>query len=188
MARITGSWLSGPHAADSGDPSGDRQPDEYPGELLGLPKSGAGSLVSMSRRVAGLFVDWIIATGLAALIVRPDPARIIAKMHVAAGQAPPSNFEAVSSALSTPTFLVWFVLGIVTVTLFGFTPGQYFLRMRVARVDADAPVGFVRALVRQVLLVFVVPALFADSDGRGMHDRATGTGLVRSGTRLTRSR
>jgi hypothetical protein len=60
--------------------------------------------------------------------------------------------------------------------------------MRVARVDADAPVGFVRALVRQVLLVFVVPALFADSDGRGMHDRATGTGLVRSGTRLTRSR
>jgi len=173
MARITGSWLSGP---DAGDP----QADEYPGQLLGLPKSGAGSLVSMSRRTVGLFVDWIIATGLAALIVRPDPARIIAKMHVAAGQQPPSNFEAVTSALSTPTFLVWFVLGVATVTLFGFTPGQFFLRMRVVRVDADAPVGFVRALVRQVLLVFVVPALFADSDGRGMHDRATGTGLARS--------
>src|SRR5207302_5665240 len=26
-----------------------------------LPKSGAGSLVSMSRRTVGLFVDWIIA-------------------------------------------------------------------------------------------------------------------------------
>ena len=159
----------------------------------------------MSRRTVGLFVDWIIATGIAALIVRPDPARIIAKAHVAAGQQPPSNFEAVASALSTPTLLVWFVLGIATVTLFGFTPGQFFLRMRVVRVDiaavssgpeaaacvttqgpgvsrvnTAAPVGFLRALARQVLLIFVVPALFADSDGRGMHDRATGTGLARS--------
>lgn len=199
MARITGSWLSGSHAADSGGPL----PDEYPGKLLGLPKSGVGSLAPMSRRIVGLFVDWIIATGIAALIVRPDPARIVARTHVAAGQQPPTNFEAVTSALSTPTFLVWFVLGVATVTLFGFTPGQYFLRMRVVRVDViealaeqnkkgagargekkppgfDAAVGFVRALVRQVLLIFVVPALFADSDGRGMHDRATGTGLARS--------
>ncbi|MBY8863120.1 RDD family protein [Nocardia sp. CA2R105] len=197
MARITGSWLSGPNAADSGDPL----PDEYPGKLLGLPKSGVGSLAPMSRRIVAMFVDWIIATGIAALIVRPDPARIIARTHVAAGQQPPTNFEAVTSALSTPTFLVWFVLGVATVTLFGFTPGQYFLRMRVVRVDVieamaegrsgsaagqakppgfDAAVGFVRALVRQVLLIFVVPALFADSDGRGMHDRATGTGLART--------
>lgn len=196
MARITGSWLSGPNAA------GDPLPDEYPGKLLGLPKSGVGSLAPMSRRIVAMFVDWIIATGIAALIVRPDPARIIARTHVAAGQQPPTNFEAVTSALSTPTFLVWFVLGVATVTLFGFTPGQYFLRMRVVRVDVieamaegksgsaaagqakppgfDAAVGFVRALVRQVLLIFVVPALFADSDGRGMHDRATGTGLART--------
>ncbi len=176
MARITGSWLSGSQAAEAG--SGP-DPDEYPGKLLGLPESGAGSLVSMSRRTVGLFVDWIISTGIAALIVRPNPTHIIAKMHVAAGQQPPSHFEAITSALSTPTLLVWFVLGIVTVTLFGFTPGQFFLRMRVTRVDAASPVGFVRALVRQILLIFVVPALFADSDGRGMHDRATGTGLIR---------
>jgi len=31
------------------------------------------------------------------LIVRPDPARIIARTHVAAGQQPPTNFEAVTS-------------------------------------------------------------------------------------------
>ncbi|MQY21379.1 RDD family protein [Nocardia macrotermitis] len=200
MARITGSWLSGPSAAGSGDPL----PDEYPGKLLGLPKTGVGSLAPMSRRIVGMFVDWIISTGIAALIVRPDPARIIAHTHVAAGQQPPTNFEAVTSALSTPTLLVWFIMGVVTVTLFGFTPGQFFLRMRVVRVDLmealaeqgkagtttsdgrtrppgfDAGVGIVRALVRQVLLIFVVPALFADSDGRGMHDRATGTGLART--------
>ncbi|RDI50035.1 RDD family protein [Nocardia mexicana] len=151
MARITGSWLSGPDAADPGGPG----PDEYPGKLLGLPESGAGSLVSMMRRIAGLFIDWFIAMGIAAIITR-------------------------GGSINTLTLLVWFVLGVGCVTLFGFTPGQFFLRMRVIRVDAEATVGFVRALARQVLLIFVVPALFTDSDGRGMHDRATGTALVRS--------
>jgi hypothetical protein len=150
MARITGSWLSGPHAADPGAPDS----GEYPGKLLGLPRSGAGSLASLVRRVLALFVDWFIAMGIAALIVR-------------------------NSHVNTLTLLVWFVIGVVTVLLFGFTPGQFFLRMRVIRIDSDGPVGFVRALVRQVLLLFVVPALFTDADGRGMHDRATGTALVR---------
>ncbi|MFF0490641.1 RDD family protein [Nocardia sp. NPDC004068] len=152
MARITGSWLSGPSAADPGQPG----PDEYPGKLLGLPEAGAGSLAPMGKRIVALFVDWFIAMGIAALFVHG------------------------SGSLNTVTLLVWFVIGLVTVTLFGFTPGQFFLRMRVIRVDAEAPVGIVRALARQVLLVFVVPALFTDSDGRGMHDRATGTALIRS--------
>lgn len=150
MARITGSWLSGP-SADSGEPA----TSEFPGEHLGLPKTGAGSLAGMGRRIAALFVDWLIALGIAALIVRGGSA-------------------------SSLTLLIWFVIGVGAVTLFGFTPGQYFLRLRTIRIDAPAPVGFVRALARQVLLIFVVPALFTDADGRGMHDRATGTALVHS--------
>ncbi|BDU01533.1 hypothetical protein IFM12276_45610 [Nocardia sputorum] len=150
MARITGSWLSGP-PADSGGPA----TSEFPGAQLGLPKTGAGSLAGMGRRIAALFVDWLIALGIAALITR-------------------------SGSASSLTLLIWFVIGVGAVTLFGFTPGQYFLRLRTVRIDAPAPVGFVRALARQVLLLFVVPALFTDADGRGMHDRATGTALVRS--------
>ncbi|MEV6769727.1 RDD family protein [Nocardia sp. NPDC051030] len=175
MARITGSWLSGPN----GEP-GDTAPGDYPGKELGLPKSGVGALVPMTRRVIALTVDWVISIGLAAIIVRPDADKLIAKMDIPAGQQPPSHFAVVMGDLSTPTLLVWFVLGIAAVTLFGFTPGQYFLKLRVTRVDADAPVGFIRALVRQLILVFVIPALFSDADGRGMHDRATGTGLVYS--------
>ncbi|WP_067696880.1 RDD family protein [Nocardia jejuensis] len=175
MARMTGSWLSGPN----GDP-GEASPGDYPGKDLGLPKAGVGALVPMARRIAALVVDWFISIGLAAIIVRPDADRIISKMDLAPGQQPPSNFVVVMGSLSTPTLLVWFVLGVGAVTLFGFTPGQYFLKLRVARVDIAAPVGFVRALARQAILVFVVPALFTDADGRGMHDRATGTGLVRS--------
>ncbi|MEU6586751.1 RDD family protein [Nocardia sp. NPDC046763] len=175
MARITGSWLSGPNAE-----SGDNPPGDYQGKELGLPPSGRGALAPFTRRVLALLVDWFISMGLAAIIVRPDAEHIISKMTIPKGQQPPSHFEVITQALSTPTLLVWFVLGIAAVTLFGFTPGQYFLKLRVSRVDADAPVGFVRALVRQLILLFVIPALFTDSDGRGMHDRATGTALVYS--------
>lgn len=175
MGRITGSWLSGPNA-ESGAPG----PGDYPGKELGLPKEGVGSLVTMLRRIAALMVDWFIALGLAAVLVRPNGSKLVAEMDIPAGKQAPSNLEAVFQALTTPTLLVWFVVGVTAVTLFGYTPGQFFLKERVARVDVDAPVGFVRALVRQILIVFVVPALFTDGDGRGMHDRATGTALVRA--------
>ncbi|WP_280397706.1 RDD family protein [Nocardia carnea] len=174
MARVTGSWLTGPSEG-----SGDPEASEYPGEHIGLPRNGAGSLVGLPRRIVALLVDWVISIGIAALIVRPDPQRIIAESDPPPGVAEPTAFEAVSAALSTPTWLVWMAIGIVAVALFGFTPGQYFLRLRVIRVDIPARVGFLRALGRQVLLTFVVPALFTDGDGRGMHDRATGTAVVR---------
>lgn len=172
---MTGSWLSGPNAEP-----GDSGADDYQGKELGLPREGVGSLVSMMRRIAALMVDWFISLGLAAVIFRPNPDKLIAQMDIPAGQQPPPNFAVIIGALSTPTLLVWFIIGVAAVTLFGFTPGQYFLKERVARIDAAAPVGFVRALVRQILIVFVVPALFTDGDGRGMHDRATGTALVRA--------
>ncbi|MEV6073133.1 RDD family protein [Nocardia sp. NPDC052001] len=176
MARITGSWLSGPNA-DSGDsPSGD-----YQGKELGLPKTGVGALAPMTRRIPALILDWFISLGLTAILVRPNADALIAKFVSAnPGKTPPSHFEVIINSLATPNLGVWFVLGIATVTLFGFTPGQYFLRIRVSRIDIDGPVGFVRALARQAILVFVVPALFTDGDGRGMHDRATGTALVYS--------
>ncbi|MBF6134820.1 RDD family protein [Nocardia otitidiscaviarum] len=175
MARITGSWLSGPNAESGGSAPGD-----YPGKDLGLPQEGVGSLVTMLRRITALLVDWFMALGLAAVIFRPNPDQLIAEMDIPAGQQPPPDLVVIISSLSTPTLLVWFLIGVATVTLFGYTPGQFFLKERVLRIDADAPVGFVRALVRQILLVFVVPALFTDGDGRGMHDRATGTALVRA--------
>ena len=46
------------------------------------------------------------------------------------------------------------------------------------RIDGPGRVGVVRALVRQVFLAAVVPAVISDIDSRGMHDRATGTALL----------
>src|SRR5882757_1454029 len=42
-------------------------PPGYPGETLGLPKTGSGSLAPMGRRLLALLIDWLIAYGLALL-------------------------------------------------------------------------------------------------------------------------
>ena len=119
----------------------------------------------MGRRIGGLLLDWFIAYGLASLAV---------------------TFGFVSSATffgtqigATAVMVVWLLLGVVSVRLFGFTPGQYALGLRVASIDHRAHVGVGRALSRGLLVAFVIPALFTDADGRGYQDRITGTAMVR---------
>ncbi len=75
--------------------------------------------------------------------------------------------------------VVWFVLGVVSVRLFGFTPGQFALGLMVISVDGRLHVGIGRAAVRGLLIGLVVPPLFTDSDGRGLQDRLTATAVVR---------
>jgi RDD family len=134
-------------------------PPGYPGETLGLPPNGPGSLASQGRRLVALLIDWLIAAGLALLPVR---------------------LGAISeSSLATTQLVVWLVLGAVAVRLYGFTPGQLALGLEVAAVDGRVPVGIGRALARGVLIFLVVPPLFIDSDGRGLQDRLTGTAVLR---------
>ncbi|MEO9327537.1 RDD family protein [Gordonia aurantiaca] len=168
MGRVTGSWLSGPQIGPGAGVEND-----WRGQDLGLPASGPGSLATGWQRVGGLLVDWLIAAGLALVFVGGD-------------------LE--SSKLGTLQLGIWLVVGIFAVTLFGFTPGQYALGMRVARVDygtdrnraeaeggePPAAVGVVRAFFRQLLMIFLVPALINDYNGRALHDRATGTAILRT--------
>jgi uncharacterized RDD family membrane protein YckC len=157
MDRPGASWLSGPEPAESHGATG------YPGQRLGLPSDGPRSLARLSRRVGALVLDWLIAYGLAAL-------------GLAAGLYP-------AAALATAVLAIWFVLGVLAVRLFGFTPGQLALGLAVVRLDARAGglyrVGVLRAAARGVLIALVIPALFTDPDGRGLHDRITGTAVVR---------
>ncbi|OBH07171.1 MULTISPECIES: RDD family protein [unclassified Mycobacterium] len=131
----------------------------YPGERLGLPERGAGSLAPMGRRLAALMIDWLIAYGLAALAMA---------FGLFSGRM-----------LSTAVLIVWLVLGLVSVRLFTFTPGQLVLGLQVASVDGRVPVGVGRLAVRGLLVALVIPALFTDADGRGMHDRLSGTAVLR---------
>jgi hypothetical protein len=113
----------------------------------------------MGRRIGALFIDWLIAYGLAGLAM-------------AFGW-----FSA--HTLSTAVLVIWFVLGAVSVRLFGFTPGQYALGLIVVPVDNRLHVGLGRAVARGLLIALVIPPLFTDTDLRGLQDRLTRTAVVR---------
>ncbi|MCE9516168.1 MAG: RDD family protein [Mycobacterium sp.] len=152
MAGEIGSWLSGPESAGT--------PGEYPGQRLGLPESGPGSVARQGRRVAALAIDWLLAYGIAALGL---------------------TFGLITMRyLSLTVLVIWFVLGVASVRLYGFTPGQYLMGLRVASVDNRLHVGTGRAAARGLLISLVIPALFTDADARGIHDRLTATAVVRS--------
>ena len=160
MSRPYGDWLSGTNLPDSAAGH-----SEFPGQRLGLPRSGAGSIAGMGRRIAAMLADWMIAYGLAGLAVGVG---LISREQLLYSPVGPSLIMG-----------IWLLLGAVSVRLYGFSPGQLLLGMRVASIDNRQQVGIGRALARGVLVGLVVPALFTDSDGRGIQDRVTSTAVVR---------
>src|ERR1700753_3399889 len=128
-------------------PAGDSdQSQGYPGQPLGLPEHGSGSLARLGRRLAAFMVDWSIAVGLAGLAVPFGLARTTPYL--------------ISGDWINTASAVWLVLGIIAVRLFTFTPGQFALGIRVASVDGRVHVGIGRAAARVALIAFVIPALF----------------------------
>lgn len=127
----------------------------HPGARLGRPAEGPGSVASFLRRAAGLFVDWVgcvlIAEGLLARVGRPDLMALVALV----------------------------VVNVLLVGTVGTTVGHRLAGIRVETLDGGPP-GPLRALVRSVLLVLLVPPLLTDANHRGLHDRAAGTVVVRS--------
>lgn len=157
MAEPRRTWLDGPQIPSEFD--GPDGPGRWPGEKLGLPESGPGSMASVGRRAFGVLLDWI-ACGIVARFIL--------------------MFTDVVDA-QTLTLGLWFVVGILGGWLFARTPGMAVLGMGVARVDVGgARVGLWRAVVRTILTGFILPAAMVDADGRGMHDRGTGTAVIRS--------
>jgi uncharacterized RDD family membrane protein YckC len=113
----------------------------------------------MGRRVAALFIDWSLSYGLALLVM---------------------GFGGITKEmLSTAILVIWLLLGLVFVRLFGFTPGQLALGLGVVSVGGRVPIGIGRLVIRGLLLALVVPALFSDWDGRGLHDRVSNTAVIR---------
>ena len=77
------------------------------------------------------------------------------------------------------TIVVFAVESVVLTGLTGFTVGKLIVRIRVARLDGKPVVGLVRALIRTLLFLCVVPALVYDGDLRGLHDRGANTIVIR---------
>lgn len=124
-------------------------------------------MASLGTRIGALVVDWAFAYAIVGILV------VISGPGALGGE----SFAAVTSWAVPVT---WAVIGVVCVWLFAQTPGQALLGIGTARVDADERVGFVRSLARVIFIFFLIPPLVQDEDGRGMHDRATGTALIRT--------
>ena len=124
-------------------------------------------MASLGTRIGALVVDLAFAYAIVGILV------VISGPGALGGE----SFAAVTSWAVPVT---WAVIGVVCVWLFAQTPGQALLGIGTARVDADERVGFVRSLVRVIFIFFLIPPLVQDEDGRGMHDRATGTALIRT--------
>lgn len=140
--RDLGAWMEGP------SPSGNQQ---WPGQRLGRPESGPGSIARFAPRAAALLIDWVLCSLLSAAFFGYD---------------------------GFATLYIFLVEQVLLVGFFGYSIGHRILRMQVQTMDGQ-PAGYLTALIRSVLLCLVIPALIIDVDQRGLHDRARATGLFR---------
>ncbi|GAA3709750.1 RDD family protein [Microlunatus aurantiacus] len=132
--------------------------EPYPGQRLGLPESGRGSLAGWRARVAALIVDWAasmaVAVGIFGTVVVTG-----------------SGWQA---WMILATFFVETTL-LVTVASGSF--GQLICRIAVVRLDTE-PVGFPRAALRQALICLALPPLIIGPDRRGLQDLVATTVVV----------
>jgi uncharacterized RDD family membrane protein YckC len=122
------------------------------------------SVAPMGRRVAALVLDWVLCELIVAGVTRHS---------VVSGAADPHYFSTLYWTLLVFGLEVWLLTAIS-----GLTVGKRLLGIRTIRTNGGRP-GFGWALLRTVLLLFVVPPLLADRDLRGLHDRASDTIVVR---------
>ena len=115
--------------------------------------------VSLGRRLAAITLDWLACYA------------IIAALSGGIGQMEPDQ---------SPIILALF-FGEVTIltALTGASLGQKLFGLRVLRFSNGEAVSPMQALLRTIFLVLVVTAVTYDQNGRGIHERISGTVLAR---------
>jgi uncharacterized RDD family membrane protein YckC len=131
----------------------------YRGRRLGLPEDGPGSLAPTGRRLVALLVDWLLSF-------------LIALSFVGGG-------DVNSPGTRYGTIAVFAAENILMVSTVGYTFGKRLLGLRVVSVTRPHLMPLA-VIVRTFLLCLVVPAAIYDRDGRGFHDKAVGTAVVRA--------
>jgi len=135
--------------------------DYVAGRRLGLPEEGPGSLASFGRRLLAVFVDWFASMLVVGLVAR-------------IGHQPLTP-----SDRSLATLGVFAVEVAVLTWLAGASFGQRLCGIGVVALDRGR-VGLGRSVARTLLLCLAIPPLLWDRDGRGLHDRAVNTAVVRA--------
>ncbi len=133
---------------DGPPPSGNQ---DWPGQRLGRPESGPGSIARFGPRIGALLIDWAICSLVSAAFF---------------------DYDAVV------TLAVFLAEQVLFIGFFGYSIGHRVLRMQVQTLDGR-PAGYLTALIRSVLVCLVIPVFVTDIDQRGLHDRVRNTALFR---------
>jgi uncharacterized RDD family membrane protein YckC len=138
----------------STDFQGDTEAEEAaPGVRLGLPADGPGSVAGVGRRLLGLVVDIVASYLIAILFVHKT-----------------------TNGIPTPggwTSVAFLAESVILLSLAGQTIGMAAVRIHVVSLSG----GRIQpwwAVIRQVLLLALIPAVVWDADRRGLHDKASG--------------
>jgi uncharacterized membrane protein required for colicin V production len=113
-------------------------------------------MATFGRRVVALFIDWIAAM-------------LISRALVGTPGTTLESFATLGIFAVEVTILTW---------LWGSSFGQRIVGLRV--VGRTRRLGFVATLLRTVLICIVIPPVITDADGRGLHDRAVDSVVIRS--------
>ncbi len=153
--RDIGSWLLGPKAAleQQGIDFG------YPGNRLGMPEKGVGSIARMGRRLVALGLDWLASN----LIV--------------AAFFPKLTYGDTQFGIATLAVFVTQVF-FFTATI-GASFGQQITGIGIRNISG-AKLGVLPTALRTLLLAIVIPPLIWDRDGRGLHDKLAKSAVVRT--------
>ncbi|HEX2263879.1 MAG TPA: hypothetical protein VHH53_10415 [Pseudonocardiaceae bacterium] len=151
MSRWTQTWLAGTRESADGSAAGTAGQD-YPGQRLGLPAHGPGSAAGFGPRILAIMIDWLPCAAAAQLLT------------------------------DNPSFSALALFAAVTalsIGVAGRTVGHAVAGLRVGLLDGRRA-GFGAGVIRTVLLCLVIPPVVYDADGRGLHDRAAGTIVLRT--------
>jgi uncharacterized RDD family membrane protein YckC len=152
VSRWTQTWLTGRPEQPSDNPEVSDNGQDYPGQQLGLPEHGPGSAGGFGPRILALVIDWLPCS-IAAQLLTKNPAL---------------------SAL-----VLFAAVTVLSVGIAGRTVGHAAAGLRVALLDGRRA-GFTAAVIRTMLLCLVIPPVVYNADGRGLHDRAAGTIVLRT--------
>lgn len=140
-------------------PAPDQAGPDHPGAGLGLPAQGPGSLAPLLRRGLAAVVDW----ALSQLIV-------IGLLDIPMDEGGAGAFAPLG---------VFALMHLLLVGTLGTTIGHRVVGIEVRSLDGGA-LRPLQTVLRTLMVVLFLPAVFTASDGRGFHDKAAGAVTVRS--------
>lgn len=141
---------------DAADALGEQ--GDYPGQSIGLPAEGIGSLAPWRNRVAALIVDWAASMAFAVGAFGYG----VIREHSWRAQMPMATF---------------FVQAAVLTTLLGGSFGQLLARIGVTRLDGR-PIAWWQAIARTALKCLVIPIIVVGAERRHLADLVLGTVVV----------